>query len=138
MEAHRERQGAHTVIVHSGRGGISDAAGRVFVLERLELVDDRAVGVGDFPTVNSSGEALHELLLGQRGELEPLDVGPVGPALEAAWAYIHQPENAAKSSGEEVRTMKVRIRWAAEARWVALPDPDEFVELMDRDGKQRG
>jgi len=57
--------------------------------------------------------------------------------IKAAWAYIHQPTNAAKYSLEEVRTIKVRIRRAAKARKVALPDPDEFVELMDRVRKKR-
>jgi len=52
--------------------------------------------------------------------------------IKAAWAYIHQPANAAKYTGEEVRTIKVRIRRAAKARNVILPDPDEFVELMAR------
>jgi hypothetical protein len=57
--------------------------------------------------------------------------------IKAAWAYIHQPVNAGKYSAEEVRTIKVRIRKAAEARRVALPDPDEFVELMDRVRKKK-
>jgi hypothetical protein len=52
--------------------------------------------------------------------------------IKAAWAYIHQPTNAQKYSEEEVRTIKVRIRRAAKARKVVLPDPDEFVELMRR------
>ncbi len=52
--------------------------------------------------------------------------------VKAAWAYIHQPLNAEKYTAEEVRTIKIRIRRAAEVRKVALPDPDEFVELMDR------
>jgi hypothetical protein len=52
--------------------------------------------------------------------------------IKAAWAYIHQPTNAGKYTDEEVRTIKVRIRRAAKARQVSLPDPDEFVELMDR------
>jgi hypothetical protein len=55
----------------------------------------------------------------------------------AAWAYIHQPDNAAKYTDEEVRTIRVRIRRAAKARQVALPDPDEFVELMARVRKKR-
>ena len=37
----------------------------------------------------------------------------------------------------ELRTLKARIRQAAKARKVALPDPDEFVELMDRVRKKR-
>jgi hypothetical protein len=57
--------------------------------------------------------------------------------IKAAWAYIHQPINAAKYTDEEVRTIKVRIRRAAEARKVTLPDPDEFVELMDRVRRKR-
>jgi hypothetical protein len=57
--------------------------------------------------------------------------------IKAAWAYIHQPENAAKYSDEEVRTIKIRIRKAGEARKVALPDPDEFVELMARVRKRK-
>jgi hypothetical protein len=57
--------------------------------------------------------------------------------IKAAWAYIHQPVNAGKYSGEEVRTIKRRIRAAAKARRVALPDPDEFVALLDRVRKQR-
>jgi hypothetical protein len=57
--------------------------------------------------------------------------------IKAAWAYIHQPINAGKYTDEEVRTIKVRIRRAAKAREVALPDPDDFVELMDRVRKKR-
>ena len=57
--------------------------------------------------------------------------------IKAAWAYIHQPINAGKYSDAEVRTIKVRIRRAAKARQVALPDPDEFVKLMDRVRKNR-
>ena len=57
--------------------------------------------------------------------------------IKAAWAYIHQPSNARKYSREEARTIKARIRRAATARKVALPDPDEFVELMDRVRKKR-
>ena len=41
--------------------------------------------------------------------------------IKAAWAYIHQPVNAGKYSAEEVRTIKVRIRGAAESRKVQLP-----------------
>lgn len=52
--------------------------------------------------------------------------------IKAAWAYIHQPRNAGKYTPAEVRTIKARIRKAAKARRVALPDPDEFVELMKR------
>ena len=50
--------------------------------------------------------------------------------IKAAWAYIHQPVNSGKYSDEEARTIKIRIRRAAKARKVALPDPDEFVDLM--------
>ena len=57
--------------------------------------------------------------------------------IKAAWAYVHQPENAAKYDDAEVRTIKIRIRRAAEARGVALPDPDEFVELMARVRKKK-
>jgi hypothetical protein len=57
--------------------------------------------------------------------------------IKAAWAYIHQPPNAGKYTDAEVRTIKVRIRRAAKARKVALPDPDEFVELLDRVRKKR-
>ncbi|MGH7512032.1 MAG: DUF6582 domain-containing protein [Gemmatimonadales bacterium] len=56
--------------------------------------------------------------------------------IKAAWAYIHQPANAAKYTHEELRTIKVRIRRAAKQRKVALPDP-EFVQPMDRVRKQR-
>ncbi len=52
--------------------------------------------------------------------------------IKAAWAYIHQPRNAGKYAPAEVRTIKARIRKTAKARSVALPDPDEFVELMKR------
>jgi hypothetical protein len=57
--------------------------------------------------------------------------------IKAAWAYIHQPVNARKYRGEEVRTIKRRIRAAAKARRVTLPDPDEFVELLDKVRKKR-
>ena len=57
--------------------------------------------------------------------------------IKAAWAYIHQPVNAGKYSDAEVRTIKSRIRRAAKARRVALPDPDRFLELMDRVRKKR-
>jgi hypothetical protein len=52
--------------------------------------------------------------------------------IRAAWAYIHQPSNAAKYAAGEIRTIKARVRRAAKARGVALPDPDEFVALMAR------
>jgi hypothetical protein len=57
--------------------------------------------------------------------------------IKAAWAYIHQPRNAAKYTPAEVRTIRTRIRRAAAARKVTLPDPDEFVELMKRVRKKR-
>lgn len=57
--------------------------------------------------------------------------------IKAAWAYIHQPTNAAKYTAGELRTIKARIRAAAKARKLALPDPDEFVALMDRVRKKR-
>jgi hypothetical protein len=52
--------------------------------------------------------------------------------IRAAWAYIHQPNNAAKYTGTERRTIQSRIRKAAKARKMELPDPDEFIELMSR------
>jgi hypothetical protein len=52
--------------------------------------------------------------------------------IKAAWAYIHQPSNAAKYGAGERRTIKARIRKAAKERRVTLPDPEEFVELMAR------
>ena len=52
--------------------------------------------------------------------------------IKAAWAYLHQPSNAEKYSPGERRTIRARIRAAAKARKVALPDPDTFVELMAR------
>ena len=57
--------------------------------------------------------------------------------IKAAWAYIHQPSNAEKYTAGEVRTIKARVRRAATARRVVLPDPDEFVELMARVRKKR-
>ena len=57
--------------------------------------------------------------------------------IKAAWAYIHQPSNSEKYSAQEARTIKARIRRAAKARGVQLPDPDEFVELMARVRKRR-
>jgi hypothetical protein len=64
---------------------------------------------------------------------------PIGSPgqIKAAWAYIHQPENARKYTVGEVRTIKSRIRRAAEARKVSLPNPDEFVELMRRVRKKQ-
>jgi hypothetical protein len=52
--------------------------------------------------------------------------------IKAAWAYIHQPRNSAKYTSAEVRTIKSRIRQVAKERKVALPDPDDFMELMRR------
>jgi hypothetical protein len=52
--------------------------------------------------------------------------------IKAAWAYIHQPRNAAKYTAAERRTIKARIRKAAKDRKVTLPDPEEFLELMAR------
>jgi hypothetical protein len=52
--------------------------------------------------------------------------------IKAAWAYIHQPKNASKYTAGERRTIKTRIRKAAKERKVALPDPDEFLELLAR------
>jgi Family of unknown function (DUF6582) len=52
--------------------------------------------------------------------------------IRAAWAYIHQPSNAAKYSPGERRIVMARIRKAARSRKVALPDPEEFVQLMAR------
>jgi len=57
--------------------------------------------------------------------------------IKAAWAYIHQPLNAGKYTDQEVRTIKLRIRRAAKAKDVALPDPEEFVELMNRVRKKK-
>jgi hypothetical protein len=52
--------------------------------------------------------------------------------IKAAWAYIHQPSNTAKYTAGERRTIMSRIRKAAKARGVTLPDPQEFVQLMKR------
>ena len=52
--------------------------------------------------------------------------------IKAAWSYIHQPNNAAKYTAAERRTIQSRIRKAAKARRVTLPDPDAFIELMGR------
>jgi hypothetical protein len=58
--------------------------------------------------------------------------------IKAAWAYIHQPTNYSKYTAVERRTIKSRIRKAARAHRVALPDPDEFIELMKRVRKKPG
>jgi hypothetical protein len=52
--------------------------------------------------------------------------------IKAAWAYIHQPNNAKKYSAAERRIIQSRIRKAARARKMALPDPAEFLELLKR------
>ena len=52
--------------------------------------------------------------------------------IKAAWSYIHQPSNAAKYTAAERRIIKGRIRKAAKARRMDLPDPAEFLELMRR------
>jgi uncharacterized protein DUF6582 len=57
--------------------------------------------------------------------------------IKAAWAYINQRNNAAKYTAGELRTIKARIRKAAKHRAVALPDPDEFVELMKKVRRRR-
>ena len=57
--------------------------------------------------------------------------------IKAAWAYIHQPLNAHKYTPGELRTLRARIRSEAKVRKVELPDPDEFVALMDRVRKKR-
>ena len=50
--------------------------------------------------------------------------------IKAASAYIHQASNAAKYTAAERRTIQARIKKAAKARKVELPDPGEFMELM--------
>jgi hypothetical protein len=57
--------------------------------------------------------------------------------IRAAWAYIHQPRNAAKYSASERRTILGRIRKAAKSRRLSLPDPEEFMELMARVRRKR-
>ena len=52
--------------------------------------------------------------------------------IRAAWAYIHQPRNAAKYSASERSIILGRIRKAAKSRRLILPDPEEFMELMAR------
>ena len=56
--------------------------------------------------------------------------------IKAAWAYIHQPRNAAKYSAAERRIIQSRIRKAAKARKVSLPNPDEFLDLLRRVRRQ--
>jgi hypothetical protein len=60
--------------------------------------------------------------------------------IRAAWAYIHQPSNSSKYSAAERRIIQGRIRKAAAARKMSLPDPDEFLRLMARvrKGKKTG
>ena len=57
--------------------------------------------------------------------------------IKAAWAYIHQPNNAAKYAAAERRTIVSQIRKAAKAGKVTLPDPEEFVQLMKRVRRRR-
>lgn len=52
--------------------------------------------------------------------------------IKAAWAYIHQPSNASKYTAADRRTIEGRIRKAAKAKNVELPDPAEFVNLMSK------
>lgn len=58
--------------------------------------------------------------------------------IKAAWAYIHQPSNAAKYTAGERRAIRGRIRKAARARSLTLPDPDEFLKLMARVRRTKG
>jgi len=58
--------------------------------------------------------------------------------IKAAWAYIHQPNNAAKYTPPERRLIQGRIRAAAKRGKVTLPDPEEFVELMAKVRKRKG
>ena len=57
--------------------------------------------------------------------------------IRAAWAYIHQPSNSAKYTAAERRTIQGRIRQEAKRRKVALPDPEEFIELMAKVRKKK-
>jgi hypothetical protein len=57
--------------------------------------------------------------------------------IKAAWSYIHQPGNAKKYTSEERRVIRQRIRAAARKRKVQLPDPEEFLELMQRVRRRR-
>ena len=52
--------------------------------------------------------------------------------IKAAWAYIHQPSNKAKYTTVERQAILSRIRQAAKARRIALPDPDEFLDMLAR------
>ncbi|HEX6433380.1 MAG TPA: DUF6582 domain-containing protein [Gemmatimonadales bacterium] len=57
--------------------------------------------------------------------------------IKAAWAYIHQPSNAAKYSAAERRIIQSWIRKAAKSRKMALPDPAEFLGLLRRVRRRR-
>jgi hypothetical protein len=50
---------------------------------------------------------------------------------------VFHENNAEKYTAGEQRTPRARIRAAAKARKMALPHPDDFVELMDRVWKKR-
>ena len=52
--------------------------------------------------------------------------------IKAAWSYIHQPSNAKKYPAGERRIIVGRIRTAARKRSIQLPDPEEFLKLMQR------
>ena len=52
--------------------------------------------------------------------------------IKAAWSYIHQPSNAKKYSASERRIIIGRIRSAAKKGEIDLPDPEEFLKLMQR------
>ena len=52
--------------------------------------------------------------------------------IKAAWAYVHTGSNAANYTAAELRAIRRRIRAAAEARELALPDPEEHLELLSR------
>jgi uncharacterized protein DUF6582 len=68
----------------------------------------------------------------------PYEQSPWRPAaFRGGWSRGRDGGNASKYNDEEVRTIKLRIRRAAKARQVALPDPDEFVELMARVRKRK-
>ena len=57
--------------------------------------------------------------------------------IKAAWAYVHTPSNAANYAAAELRAIKRRIRAAADAREMTLPDPEEHLELLSRVRKRR-
>ena len=61
---------------------------------------------------------------------------PLGNQTPDQWAADRTP-GAEKYSAGEIRTIKARVRRAARARRVQLPDPEEFVELMARVRKKR-